>query len=251
MNGSVGDDSLNMSLPADAGHLGARRIFACVFMLGLVLWAELLPIAGSESVAGSITGKVTVVMRSSRRLNSAGAYPGRVVGIPVNRDASELDNVVVFVDVKSGLDPKPGLATIRQTREEFVPHVLSVTKGSTVEFPNDDDIFHNVFSLSRAATFDLGRYPRNTSKARVFGRPGIVKVFCHLHSHMSAVVRVFEHQYFTTPDREGQFTIANIQAGDYEVVAWHERIGDVAQKVSVTAGQATEVSFSLPIADES
>jgi hypothetical protein len=118
-----------------------------------------------------------------------------------------------------------------------------------VEFPNDDLIFHNVFSLSRVATFDLGRYPRNTSKARTFAKAGIVKVFCHLHSHMSAIIRVFPHPYFVAPDREGRFTIEGVPAGRHSVTAWHERAGEVTHQAAVDEGGATELTFSLPLTD--
>jgi hypothetical protein len=141
----------------------------------------------------------------------------------------------------------PQRATIRQTNEEFVPHVVAVTAGSTVDFPNDDLIFHNVFSLSRAATFDLGRYPRNATKARTFTKPGVVKVFCHLHSHMSAIVRVFSHPYFASPDRNGRFTIEGVPPGRHEVTAWHERAGEVTHMATIEDGGTAELTFSLPL----
>jgi plastocyanin len=199
--------------------------------------------------AGAVTGRVHVVAHSARRLATAGVYPGRIVGIQSERDTSELDNVVVFVNSSVRVDTPPRHVTIRQTNEEFVPHVVAVTAGSTVEFPNDDLIFHNVFSLSRAATFDLGRYPRNTSKGRTFTKPGVVKVFCHLHSHMSAIVRVFSHPYFASPDRSGRFTIPDVPAGRVEVTAWHERAGEVTHTATVEAGGKAELSFSLPLTD--
>jgi plastocyanin len=198
---------------------------------------------------GVITGRVHVVTHPARRLATAGVYPGRIVGIQTERDASELDNVIVFVDTEMRVDAAPKKVTIRQTNEEFVPHVVAVTAGSTVDFPNDDLVFHNVFSLSRVATFDLGRYPRSTSKARSFAKPGIVKVFCHLHSHMSAIVRVFPHPYFVIPDRDGRFTIPSVPAGRYAVTAWHERAGEVTHSAMLETDGASEVSFSLPLTD--
>ena len=201
------------------------------------------------TATGSLTGRVHVVSHPARRLATAGAYPGRIVGIQGDRDTSELDNVVVFVSSPMRVDSAPRRVTIRQTNEEFVPHVVAVTTGSTVEFPNDDLIFHNVFSLSRAATFDLGRYPRNASKGSTFIKPGVIKVFCHLHSHMSAIVRVFSHPYFAVPDRDGRFTIPNVPAGRLEVTAWHERAGEVTEKATVEDGATTELTFSLPLTD--
>ena len=202
-----------------------------------------------ETGAGAVTGRVHVVSHPARRLATAGVYPGRIVGIQSERDTSELDNVIVFVNSAARIDSPPRQVTIRQTNEEFIPHVVAVTAGSTVEFPNDDLIFHNVFSLSRTATFDLGRYPRNTTKARTFTKPGIVKVFCHLHSHMSAIVRVFGHPYFASPDRNGRFTIPDVPAGRVEVTAWHERAGEVTHSAMIEAGSTAELTFSLPLTD--
>ena len=80
-----------------------------------------------------------------------------------------------------------------------MPRVAAVTVGSTVEFPNLDSYFHNVFSLSRGASFDLGRYPKGESRSRRFTRPGLVKVYCHFHSDMSATIVVFDHPFYTAP----------------------------------------------------
>jgi plastocyanin len=206
--------------------------------------------ASQEPVAtGAVTGRVHVIAKSSRRLISAGAYPGRVVGVPANHDPSELPNVVVFVKAAPTAST-PQHARLRQSGEEFVPHLVAVTAGSVVDFPNDDLIFHNVFSLSRAAVFDLGRYPRGTSRRWTFKSPGLVKVFCQLHSHMNALIRVFDHPYFAVPDNDGRFTIPGVPAGKYEVVAWHERAGEVTESAVVPAGGAADLAFSLPLTDK-
>jgi plastocyanin len=204
------------------------------------------PLANPET--GSIEGQVEIVAKPTRRLPSAGAYPTRHVSVALEHQASELANVVVFV--KASSTPAPAVrAAIRQKGEEFLPHVVAVPVGSTVEFPNDDLIFHNVFSLSRAATFDLGRYPRGQSKSRTFSVPGIVKVFCNLHSHMNAVIRVFDHPYFAIPDSQGRFRIDGLAPRQYDVVAWHERVGEVTLEAAVTAGRSANLSFSLPLQD--
>ena len=226
------------------------QVCAGVALSMAVLCSSARPdVVARETATGSLTGRVHVVSHPARRLATAGVYPGRIVGIQTDRETSELDNVIVFVNATTRVDSVPQRVSIRQTNEEFVPHVVAVTAGSTVEFHNDDLIFHNVFSLSRVATFDLGRYPRNASKARTFTKPGVVKVFCHLHSHMSAIVRVFPHPYFAVPDRNGRFTIPDVPVGRVEITAWHERAGEVTRSASVEDGSAAELTFSLPLTD--
>jgi len=209
------------------------------------------PIQGHASATGAISGQVDIVARPSRKLATAGSYPGRTVALPAARRANEIQNVVVFVDTDVAEPSPPRQVMMRQDHEEFVPHVVAVTVGSTVDFPNGDLVFHNVFSLSSAATFDLGRYPRDTSKSRVFTKPGLVKVFCHLHSHMSAVVRVFAHPHFAVPDEDGRFSLEGLPAGPHVVAAWHERVGEVRQTVLVTPAESAMVSLSLPLTDGS
>jgi hypothetical protein len=140
-------------------------------------------------------------------------------------------------------------AAIRQLDETFLPRVLAVPRGSTVDFPNDDPFFHNVFSLSGAASFDLGRYARGSTRSRTFDRPGIVKVYCDLHSYMNAVILVLDDPYFAVPADDGRFVIEGVPAGRYDVAAWHERIGESTGAVEVTAGATTELTFALPVLD--
>lgn len=230
----------------------ARALVACALLAA----PAMRPAHGAglqTAPAGRITGTVRLAAPSSRRLATPGAYPGRRITPVSERESSELQNVVVFVRLPDGAAP-PALTTtravVRQTDEEFVPHVVAITRGSVVEFPNDDLVFHNVFSLSRASTFDLGRYPKGATRTVTFARPGIVKVYCHLHSHMSALVRVFDHPHFTVVGADGTFTLDGLEPGTYDVVAWHERVGEARTQVTVTAGSPAAVSFSLPLKDQ-
>jgi plastocyanin len=213
--------------------------------LGVVLSGR----SAEPPAAGAIAGQVQVVAKSSRRLLAAGAYPGRTVGLAAEHDPSELPNVVVFVKARP-TPSAPRRVAIRQSHEEFVPHLVAIPIGSTIDFPNDDLIFHNVFSLSRSAIFDLGRYARGRSRSHTFTKAGLVKVFCHLHSHMSALIRVFDHPYFAIPDAQGRFSIPDVPAGPREVVAWHERAGEVTRTLTLDAGASTELNFSLPLTDD-
>lgn len=178
---------------------------------------------------------------------SSSAYERRGVA-PRARPLPESRNVVIYFDgIPASVDLAAMKASIAQKDEQFVPHLVAVTAGSSVSFPNDDPFFHNVFSLSRGSSFNLGRYPSGTTRSRTFARPGIVKVFCELHSHMSAVVRVFDHPWFTVPDDAGTFEIRDVPAGKHTVVAWHERIGERRDTVTIHRGQATDITFTLPV----
>jgi hypothetical protein len=132
-----------------------------------------------------------------------------------------------------------------QRNETFWPHVLAVTTGTIVDFPNSDRIYHNVFSLSKTASFDLGRYAAGRSKSVRFDRPGIVRVFCEIHSHMSAFILVFSHPFFTMTDNDGRYRLDNIPPGSYSVVAWHE--GDSSDPAPVTVQSGSTAELDIPV----
>ena len=163
-------------------------------------------------------------------------------------EGSEVSNVVVFLKDAPKVTTLPVMrATIRQQNETFVPRVVAITKGSTVDFPNGDPFFHDVFSLSLNGTFDLGSYARGKSKSQTFRHAGLIKVYCHIHSHMTASIMVLDHPYFVVPKADGSFTIDDVPPGSYTVTAWHERIGDSRQPVRVESGRTSDIQFSLPI----
>jgi len=198
------------------------------------------------STTGRIEGTVTLVNPGGAAVQS-GAYPSRRVTRPAPAP-SELANVVVSIkDAPAAAGVALTRTAIAQRDESFVPRVAAITRGSSVEFPNMDSYFHNVFSLSRGASFDLGRYPRGESRSRTFTHPGLVKVYCHLHSDMSATIVVFDHPYFTAPGSDGAFALNDVPAGRYELAAWHERIGENITPIEVPAGGTARVRFVLPI----
>lgn len=199
----------------------------------------------AQGATGRVTGSVKLTMANSAP-SAANAYERRSVG-PRPKAQPELRNVLIFFADLPATKSAPMQASIAQRDEQFVPHVIAVTAGSSVAFPNEDPFFHNVFSLSRGATFNLGRYPSGASRSRVVARPGIIKVFCEIHSHMSAVIRVFDHPWFTVPADEGTFTIDNVPAGDHTLAAWHERIGERRDQVTIRAGATTQINFTLPV----
>jgi hypothetical protein len=127
-----------------------------------------------------------------------------------------------------------------------VPHVRAIVAGTTVEFPNNDVTYHNVFSLSKAATFDLGRYPVGRSRSVRFMSPGIVRVFCEIHSHMSAFILVFSHRYFAVTGEDGRYRLDNVPPGTYTLVAWNESVPQEYRRVVVPeTGGDVEINFTL------
>jgi plastocyanin len=140
---------------------------------------------------------------------------------------------------------EPGRAVMDQRDERFVPHVLAITTGTTVDFPNSDRIYHNVFSLSKTQRFDLGRYASGRSRPVRFDRPGIVRVFCDIHSHMNAFILVFGHPFFAMTDVEGRYRIDNVPAGTYHVIAWNEGVSSDPQPVTVSDSGSAELDFTL------
>ena len=214
-----------------------------------VALACLVPVARAQAPeGGTVTGRVTLAKRIRGVPLPSNVYQPRAVSRRRSEPTPEIRNVVVYL--KNAVFPGelPTTRTqIRQTNEAFSPRVVAITRGSTIDFPNGDPIFHNVFSLSAAATFDLGRFPKGASRSRVFERPGLVKVYCHLHSHMSATILVLDHPYFTLPGHDGAFAIDGVPDGRYTLVAWHERVGERSSVIEVRGGRATSVDLSLPV----
>ena len=196
--------------------------------------------------SGRIEGRVSISVQVAAPARSA-AYASRRVGTAAP-SGPEVSNVIVFLkDAPKPASLAPMRATILQQNETFVPRVVAITAGSRVDFPNGDPFFHDVFSLSRSGPFDLGSYPRGKSKGQRFDHAGLIKVYCHLHSHMTASIMVFDHPYFATPSADGSFAIDDVPTGSFAVSAWHERIGESTQQVTVESGRTSDLRFSLPI----
>ncbi|MGB6193447.1 MAG: carboxypeptidase regulatory-like domain-containing protein [Terracidiphilus sp.] len=136
---------------------------------------------------------------------------------------------------------------IKQIDRRFLPDLIVVPVGSTVSFPNMDPIFHNVFSLSRPRTFDLGSYDRGQTRRVRFPKPGIVDVYCHLHPNMEATIVVTPNRWYAQPDRAGRYQISGVPHGEYTLVAWHKSAGFFRRRIVVQAGHDTVADFFIPI----
>lgn len=201
-----------------------RILFAALF----ALTCAATPHAASASNA--ISGKVVVKKKDGEAV----------------KDAS---NIVVFVD---GLkqDAANGKGAMASRNKVFDPLILPIVKGSEVEFPNDDVILHNVFSLSKTKPFDLGLYKKGDMKMVRFDQPGLVKVYCNIHEKMAGYILVLENPYFALTDKDGNFKISGVPNGKYMLSSWH-RYGDMQKKeIELTGSGQVKVGFDLVKGDE-
>lgn len=199
------------------GHANNFRRTSIILGVAFILiWALAAP-----SQAAGITGRVI-----PQGLRSAEGILVYVVKAPISASAvSETEYV------------------LDQRQLTFIPHIIPIMVGSKVEFPNNDKVAHNVFSLSRAKEFDLGSYEAGQSKTVVFDKPGVVDIRCDVHQEMNAFILVLKNPYFAVTDKEGRFDIPNLPAGSYQVKTWHEKLRTARQKVAVPENNDVSIQF--------
>jgi plastocyanin len=150
---------------------------------------------------------------------------------PAVRQHHDYAGVAVWLEpVGAAQPPVPLHVRMLQKDKAFQPHLLIVTVGSTVDFPNLDPVFHNAFSNYDGQLFDVGLYPPGSTRSIRFSRPGIVRVFCNIHSSMSAVIVVLDTPLFGITNSDGRFEIAGVPAGDRDLTFFHERATQAALK---------------------
>jgi plastocyanin len=177
----------------------------------------------SSLLAGTVTGTVQFMTKR-------GQHP-----IPA-------ETVVWLESTQGSRPPRANPVRVRMvTRSKMLfPHVVAVPIGSTVEFPNDDPISHNLFSLSSPNNFDLGLYRKGAGKSHTFGAPGIVNVYCNVHPGMSAVIHVLSTPYFGFATADGKYSLEDIEPGEYRLMGWNEQGGVVETPVAISSqGQVT------------
>jgi plastocyanin len=203
--------------------------------------------------AGNITGAVRARGKDAPAADDSGGgnYDSKKLKFAQRIDYDVMRDFVVYIKGPVPGAPKPvKVEKIVQKDATFVPHVLPVMIGTVVEWPNEDNIFHNVFSKSDANPFDLDLYKKGDppKKSPAFDKPGQVDVFCSIHARMSCVVLVLENPYFAMADARGHFTISNVPPGHYTLVAWQERLpSDTKEIVVPESGDLTGVNFTLGI----
>lgn len=137
-------------------------------------------------------------------------------------------------------------AVMDQREMKFLPHVLPVLVGATVEFPNHDTVWHNVYSKGGAKDFDLGLYPPGKSRTVVFDKPGVARILCNAHPNMEAFIVVKEHPFFSSADKGGNYRLDGVPLGKYRIQVWHPELGTTETGIElVRAGEVLDVNFDL------
>lgn len=184
-----------------------------------------------------------IIFLASMKLAEAGSISGKV---KCKGAVSECDTVIYAERTpKTELPvPRPP-AVLDQTDLTFVPRVLPIVVGTTVMFPNHDDVPHNVYSSSPAKIFNMGIYPKGASRQITFDRPGEVLLLCNIHPHMSAYVLVLEQPYFSIATRDGSFSLKELPPGKYKITTWHARYKPVLRSVEIKGADNVPVNFEL------
>jgi plastocyanin len=221
-------------------------LFSAFFAL---LWSVPAP-----ATAGVIHGRLRVPPPTPPSAGSMNPYPGSAGSMAgMHQEPRGLaSDAVVYVDrvpaaaesaLAAAASPVPRLA---QKDQMFVPRVIAIAVNTNVEFPNQDPIYHNVFSLSPPRRFDLGKYPRGSSRTVNFSKPGLVNVYCDIHSNMEAFILVLPHHGFTRPRASGEFRLPDLPAGTYVLHAWHPDLGEQTVTVEVPAVGLVAADPSYP-----
>jgi plastocyanin len=193
-------------------------------------------LAGPSPLLAAPTGEVVGTVRVQK--------PG---GAPVDPSG-----VVVYLE---GVPEAPPAETerphpqVHQRDLQFTPSLMVVVKGTTVDFPNDDKVFHNVFSFSEAAKFDLGLYKSGTSKSVTFRRPGVINLYCNIHPDMLSKIKVLDTSYYSVVSKDGAFRVANVPPGSYPLVAWQSYGPEFHGQVTVTSAGTAALSITMTVGE--
>jgi len=202
--------------------------------------------------AGEIQGHAIISKRLAKRTLSPVVYNLRGVtphGESTSEpgSASEFDRLAIVLEGGNQPPKAPETVVIDQRNIRFDPDLVIVPVGSTVQFPNSDPIFHNIFSLSKTQPFDLGFYPQHQSRTVKFTHAGIVQVYCHIHANMNAAIVVTSSPWFVKPASDGSFAWGGVPAGHYRVVAWHKVAGFFRTEIDVPENGKVETTIRIPI----
>ncbi len=219
--------------------------------MGLPRFAASFLALALPGISGDISGHTLVTKHLTKKALPPAVYDLRgtiaQAAIQDPDPVNEFDRMIVILEGGKSPSNPPQTAVIEQRNGRFEPDIVVIPVGSTVQFPNEDPIFHNVFSLSRAQSFDLGFFPKGQSRAVKFTREGIVQVYCHIHANMYAAIVVTASPWYGKPAADGSFSWSNIPAGHYRVMVWHKIAGTFQTEVDVPESGRAEVTVRVPV----
>jgi plastocyanin len=234
-----------MKLP----HRQFNPIASRYVCLGLVL-------AGSwPALAGTITGTVRAEGKLGADADAlCSKYDSRQFKFVERVNYAEMHDFIVYLEGAPRTNAAPPAnpvqvvtSRVQQKGATFSPHVLPILVGTTVEWPNYDEILHNVFSYSEPKPFDLGLYKSPKIERVTFEKPGRVDVFCSIHTRMNCIVLVLENPYFAATTEKGAYTLPQVPAGTYKLKAWHERLPSQTKEITVPDQGDLKIDFVLGI----
>ncbi|MCI0341266.1 MAG: carboxypeptidase regulatory-like domain-containing protein [Planctomycetales bacterium] len=200
---------------------------------------------GRPAASGTVRGRVQVPAPTKKKARVSVRYPGER-GAAQKTDQPTQFAAVVYIREKL---PAPTPAPVGRMENKgltFVPAVLAIQVGTTVEFPNRDDVYHNVLSYSSTKRFDLGRYPTDEKRSVTFDKPGVVRLACEIHEHMRGYIVVLETSRFAVTREDGTFEIPGVPAGRQRVAVWHEKLSEErVEELEVPAGGEATLSVNL------
>jgi plastocyanin len=200
-------------------------------------------------MASEVVGTIVLKKNLVKKAINPGIYDLRgaaTAAKPSSREHGPFGRVAVWLEPDVPTAAAPKQSEMRQAGRRFDPDFLVVPVGSTVEFPNLDPIFHNIFSLSHSKTFDLGYYPEGKSRSVQFSTPGVVQVYCHIHADMYGVIVVTPASWSAIPSEDGSFSLIGVAPGEYHLAVWQKTNGLIRKKLSVPSTGTVHITVALP-----
>lgn len=224
-------------------------LFFSLFFFLILVFSSPPQVTNAGTLEGTVVLGKMIPQKKHRNYTASSSFKGNI-----NKEVKpDIQDAFIFFKGKIGKLPEPeqksmgikSMGKVNQKDTLFVRLNTAITAGSTVDFPNLDPFFHNVFSYSKAKRFDLGRYNTNESRSIVIDKPGIIKLFCEIHSHMSGFLLVLENKYFSRIDKNGKALITDIPAGKYKVIAWHPYFKPQIKEINISEQGSVQVNLKL------
>jgi len=214
--------------------------------LPFLLWLGCLSLP--EAHAGEIEGQVTLRTssapgaRGTRQKSRPRAYDGAA---PASQLDDETTGLVVFLEQLTGGPQRPGVYSLEQKGRRFIPHVLPIVQGSTVNFVNADKVYHSVYSEAECRAFDFPEYPPGVSRKVSFPQCGVVELFCAIHQEMNGYVLVLPNGHFCKVDSQHRYRLRAVPGGTHLLKTWHPRLPAQSRRVEVPAQGSVHLDLEL------